>query len=59
MFLLYVRETGEEYGDGALEAVVALARMFVQYAKDTEEAHGGDFLKFLRRQAMAVEAGED
>jgi hypothetical protein len=52
MFLLYVQEAGEEYDNATLDAIVSMARMFVQYAKETENKHGADFQEFLRRQAL-------
>ena len=34
------------------QAVSDLARMFLVYVAETEAEHGGDFLEFLRRQAL-------
>lgn len=52
MFTTYVRDTGAAYGGGAPEAVDAMARMFVEYARTREQEHGGNFQDFLQRQAV-------
>jgi hypothetical protein len=60
MFMLYVNESQAEFEGAELGAVAMFARMFADYAKETEKVRDkGGFLEFLSRQAGKAYGGDD
>lgn len=57
MFLQYVLEAGPD--TVGLGAIICLARMFAEFARETEKLVPGNFLDFLQRQAIEPFLPED